>query len=338
VRKYILSIEEILQVSKYIAKNPAKYPNVTSLTAYAESHNSREGFEEPFVNPPPRYIRASAESFAEIWKTLFVKMFLEFTPYKDFIGKVRKAGGIDGDLAFYMVLPEKQMKTQWEAWGEKAPTITDQPLKELAALKTQDWPFFAVFQKALFRATKTAALHYDVLPAKKREQPFAEQWVAFLNELWDRGLFEVKAKQDGKPIWVGIAVASEGLTVKWSESAVTRIASVILLWWYFYSNDLAKPGAFIKRLSEKGADASYPGASYAWKQLVRGLTPVFKGGDKELSEKETGKRVNDRLHLLLTIAKSKAPAEAEEVEAEVISEAATEAEIHSAAVEGEQLA
>jgi hypothetical protein len=302
--------------------------------AYAESHNFREGFEEPFVNPPPRYIRASAEAFAETWKPLFVRIFLEFTPYKNFISKVREFGGIDGDLAYYMVLPEKQMKTQWEAWGEKGPAIVEKPLKELAGLKLSDWPFFAVFQKALFRATKTASLHYDVLPAKKREQAFADQWLCFLNEMWDRGLFAVKAKQDGKPIWVGIGIASEG-TVKWSESSVTRIASLILLWWYFYINDLAKPGAFIKRLSEKGADATYPGGSNAWKQLVRGLTPVFKGGEREQTEREISKRVNDRLHFLLTIAKSKAPVEAEEPEQEMVSEAATAAEIHSAETEAD---
>ena len=334
VRKYILSIEEILQVSKYIENHPLKYPGVTSLMAYAESHNFREGFEEPFVNPPPRYIRASAEAFAETWKPLFVRIFLEFTPYKNFISKVREFGGIDGDLAYYMVLPEKQMKTQWEAWGEKGPAIVEKPLKELAGLKLSDWPFFAVFQKALFRATKTASLHYDVLPAKKREQAFADQWLCFLNEMWERGLFAVKAKQDGKPIWVGIGIASEG-TVKWSESSVTRIASLILLWWYFYINDLAKPGAFIKRLSEKGADATYPGGSTAWKQLVRGLTPVFKGGEKEQTEREISKRVNDRLHFLLTIAKSKAPVEAEEPEQEMVSEAATAAEIQSAETEAD---
>jgi hypothetical protein len=338
VRKYINSIEDILQVSNYVQRNPNKFHNWTSLTAYAEAHNFREGFEEPFVNPPPRYVRACAEAFAEAWKPLFVKIFLAFTPYKEFIDKVRAAGGIDGDLAYYMVLPEKQMRTQREAWGEKAPELIEIPQRELASQKLQDWPFFAVFQKALFRATKTAALHYEVLPAKKRELPFADQWLEFLNEMWDRGLFAVKAKKEGKPIWVGIGVASEGLTVKWSEAAVTRISSVILLWWYFYVNDLAKPGIFIKRLCEKGTESVYPGACNAWKQIVRGLTPVFKGGEKELEEGEITKLVDARLHLLLTLAKSKHPGEVEETEQEPVSEAVTAAEIHSAEIESDPVA
>ena len=57
---------------------------------------------------------------------------------------------MDGDLAHYMVLPEKQMRTQWEAWGEKAPEMIEKPQKELASMKLADWPFLAVFQPRAF--------------------------------------------------------------------------------------------------------------------------------------------------------------------------------------------
>ena len=33
-------------------------------------------------------------------------------------------------------------------------TLLDDPLDELAAMKSEDWPFFAVFQKGLMRATE----------------------------------------------------------------------------------------------------------------------------------------------------------------------------------------
>ena len=176
VRKFVLSIENSLRVSAHIADNPLRFPDVPPLMSYVEEHHLKEGFEEPFVNPAPMYIRACADSFDHNWRPLFLKILTEFKPYKEFITKVRLAGGIDGDIAFYMALPERQQKQQRDEWGETVPQKLHNPLKELAALKLADWPFFAVFQKALFRATKTAFVQFATVPAKKREEDFTTNW------------------------------------------------------------------------------------------------------------------------------------------------------------------
>lgn len=331
VRKFIGSIEDILQLSKHIEKYPLRYKEMKSLISYAEVHNFRDGYEEPFVNPPMRYVRAAMDAFAENWKPLFINIFLNFKPYKGFIEEVRKVGGIDGDIAFYMTLPERQQKTQRDIWGEQINEVLYTPLEKLAGLKTQDWPFYAVFQKGLFRATKTAALHKDALPAKKRETSFDDLWLTFLNEMWDRGLFMVKAKNDDTAIWVGISVNSEGLTVKWSDAAVGRIAALILLWWYFWVNDSSRTGNFLKRIGEGSSNVQYPGARDALKPLTSGLKPALRSGDKDVSDKEMTKRIDTRLRMLIGLAKSKNSVD--EPEAEQNSEGTTAAAIKSAEAE-----
>ena len=333
VRKFIDSIEDVLQLSKHIEKHPLRYKDMKSLTSYAEVHNFKDGYEEPFVNPPMRYVRAAADAFTEKWKSLFIKIFLNFKPYKSFIDEVRKLGGIDGDIAFYMTLPERQQKTQRDVWGEHIAEHLYNPLEKLASMKLQDWPFYAVFQKGLFRATKTAALHKDVIPSKKRETPFADLWLTFLNEMFDRGLFAVKAKNEDVPIWVGISVNSEGLTVKWSDAAVGRIAALILLWWYFWVNDSSRTGNFLKKVGEGFSSVQYPGAKDALKPLTSGLKPVLRAGDKEVGDKEMTKRIDARLRMLIGLAKSKTSVE--EPEAEQNSEGTTEAAIKSADAESE---
>ena len=235
---------------------------------------------------------------------------------------MRENGGIDGDLAFYLALPERAQKQQRDEWGELRPEKLDKPLADLAKLKTEDWPFYAVFQKALFRAMKNAYLHYDALPAKKREKPFIESWVAFLDELWERGMLGVKAKSEEQYIWVGIGINSDNQSVRWSEAAVTRLSAMLTLWWYFHMNELDRPGPFMKALNQASATASYPNGKKAIDAVTKGLVPILKSGEKELSEKAMASKLDARLKLLITCARSKSAEQSSEPDADAQVEAA----------------
>ena len=143
--------------------------------------------------------------------------------------------------------PERAQKAQAAEWGEERPARLDQPLQRLHKLKADDWPFYAVFQKGLFRATKIAFQHFDVLP-DQGTATFSEAWLAFLNKLAEDKLFKVKHKIGDTFLWAGIALNPASATVNWSESAVQRIASMIVLWWYFYSYKLKQPSGYLKKI------------------------------------------------------------------------------------------
>jgi hypothetical protein len=330
VRKFVQSLEDSLRVSDHIKENPNRFRNLAPLGTYVEENYLKEGFESPFVNPPPQYIRVCADSFDTLWRPMFVELLREFKPYKNFIAKVRENGGIDGDLAFYLALPERAQKQQVDEWGEARPEKLDKPLAELAKLKTDDWPFYAVFQKALFRATKNAYLHYDALPAKKREKPFIGTWIEFLDELWDRGMLKVKAQSEDQYIWAGIGINSDNQSVRWSEAAVTRLAAMLTLWWYFYMNELDRPGAFMKSLNQAASAATYPNGKKALEAVTKGLIPILKSGEKELSDRALANKVEQRLKILLPCARSKS---AEQSTEEADAEAQADAQVEAAIVE-----
>ena len=63
--------------------------------------------EEPFANLPSPYLRAADDGFNTQFRPLIVGVLTRMKTYKDFIAEVKKRGGIDGDLAFYLVQPEK---------------------------------------------------------------------------------------------------------------------------------------------------------------------------------------------------------------------------------------
>jgi hypothetical protein len=321
VRKFVQSLEGALRVSEFIKENPNRYPSLAPLNTYVEEHYLKEGFEAPFVNPPPQYIRVCCDSFDKIWRPIFVSVLREFKPYKQFIEKVREKGGIDGDLAFYLALPERAQKQQREEWGEARPEKLDKPLAELAKLKQDDWSFYAVFQKALFRATKNAFHHYDSVPAKKRETPFIDSWVGFLDEIWDRGLFSVKARIEDIYVWAGIGINTDNQSVRWSEAAVTRLSAMLSLWWYFYIHELDRPGPFLKALGQASATATYPNGKKFFDAIVKGLASVIKGPDKEMSDKALATKVDARLKLLLNSVRSKSAEHSAEPDADIQVEA-----------------
>ena len=128
--------------------------------------------------------------------------------------------------------------------------------------------------------------------------------------------------QDSVYIWAGIGINSDNQTVRWAESSVARLSAILLLWWYFYIHDLDKPGSFLTKLSQAGASAQYPGGKKALDQLIKGLTPVVKTGDKELSEKEISKRIEQRLKLLLSCARNETIQETPDTETDLTTEAA----------------
>jgi hypothetical protein len=310
VRKFVNSIESALGVSDVIADDPLKYSGMKPLAQYVERHHIER--EVPFVNLPANYLRAAVDGFGRHFRPLIVGVLTKFKIYKNFVAEVHKRGGIDGELAFYMVQPEKAQAQAREGWGEAlAQKKIDEPQEELAAMKNEDWPFFAVFQKGLMRASTIAWRQYAVVGGSKDStiHDFLTDWIAFLDEMADRGLMKVKAgfpKNEKVKVWVGISLNTSSETVRWSEASVQRIAAMLVLWWYFYSSKKSQIGSFIKRLNAPRGNETYPRGKELLTAVGKGLKSVVVKSDEEPDEAEIVRRVDRRLRDLIALALNKA--------------------------------
>ncbi|MGW8788901.1 hypothetical protein, partial [Heyndrickxia sporothermodurans] len=144
VRTFVRSIDEAFGLTKFLQENQLRYPNVKPLMSYVEENHLKPGFETPFSNPPAHYVRVCADSFAEQWRPIILDVLTRFSPYASFVEQVRERGGIDGDLAFFLVQPRRAQKAKKEEWGQDYTVKVDEPLKQLHKLKHEDWAFFAV--------------------------------------------------------------------------------------------------------------------------------------------------------------------------------------------------
>jgi hypothetical protein len=303
VRKFVSSVEDSLRVSDLTAATPDRYQNVPRLINYVEQHYLKEGFEQPFSNLPGPYLRACDDGFKRYWQPLFYGMLMRFKPYQDFIAQVRARGGLDGDLAFYLALPERAQLQQSNEWGQERITKIEKPLEELAKMKTKDWPFYAVFQKGLFRAASTVWRHSVPAASDESESaPFLAEWIAFLDKIYGEGLLEVHApleKGSVSELWFGVALNPGAKTVKWNESTVERINFLLLLWWYIHSNQLRISKRFIKALNKPKSNEKYPRGKDAVRELKKSLRSVVVGPEEEVGDEELDKRVTARLVTIL---------------------------------------
>jgi hypothetical protein len=317
VRRFVASIEGALSVSKVIEENPAKYPNMTALGPYVERMHLRDGMEVPLANLNAQYVRVCEDAFVALWRPLIVSVLLRFAPYERFIREVEARGGTEGDLAFWLVLPRKAQRQKADEWGEARIEKIDKPLKELAGMKSTEWAFFAVFQKALLRATVNAWRHYDVTADRTTIDEFLEKWINFLNDMWGRGHFAVKGEMEttvgGKRIWLGIALNVVSQSVRYSESSVERISGTILVWWHFYTEKLKKPKPFIKKLEARDSSEKYAGLGTIVGKLKACLEPVVS---PENPDDDTAKQAEARFYDIVALATNAAESSVDSVEGE----------------------
>jgi hypothetical protein len=191
---------------------------------------------------------------------------------------------------------------QAEEWGEDRPRRLDEPLRRLHHLKDGEWPFFAVFQKALFRATKIAFQHYEVLPYRE-DVSFREAWIGFLNAMAEKGVFKVRHQVGASLLWAGIGLNPVNPTVNWSEASAQRITALIAVWWYFYSYKLKNARQFLNKLDTTQAAPKFPQGKELAVGLRRGLQPLVKSRDEELDPQEIKARVERRLRELVLLAR-----------------------------------
>jgi hypothetical protein len=97
---------------------------------------------------------------------------------------------------------------------------------------------------------------------------------------------------------------------------------MLTLWWYFYTQDLDRPGPFLKALNQANATVTYPNGKKALDAVTRGLIQVIRGPEKDMPEKTVANKVDVRLKMLLPLARSKSAETSAEPDADAQVEAA----------------
>jgi hypothetical protein len=125
--------------------------------------------------------------------------------------------------------------------------------------------------------------------------------------LSDRNLLKVKAtfpKKDKDLIWTGISLNPASVTVRWSESAVQRIAGILVLWWYFYAGEKALVGRFLKKVYSPRGNEEFPKGKELAQAVTKALRPIVTPPDSELDDDEIEKLARKRLKDLIFLARN----------------------------------
>lgn len=196
---------------------------------------------EPF-SFTEKHLDAFENAFREQWAPHIIRVFKEFSPYKKYLLKAEEIGAIDKMLADYLLLPvekRNKFKERKKADSENFnPHLEiEEPLKELENIKTDEWAFQVVFQKALFINL------FELEPQKESlfdlnfdsRNEFLTWWIAQVNDLHEQGVFSLywKAEKGSADLWLGIANNPGSGSIQHSQAAANRISSFITICMYF---------------------------------------------------------------------------------------------------------
>ena len=231
------------QVKQYIDKITAKLDLEQevkkSITDRSQSCIDRA---EPF-SFKKEHLDALQDAFRQQWAPYIVRVFREFTPYKEYISKADAVGAIDKMLADYLLLPTEKRKAFENSRKASDNTFNprlaiEEPLKELSNLKINEWAFQVVFQKGLFINL------FDLDPQKESlfnsfnfnsRTDFLTWWISEMNKLHEQGVFNLdwKAGKEKTDLWLGIAKNPGSRSIQYTQSAAKRISSFITICLYF---------------------------------------------------------------------------------------------------------
>jgi hypothetical protein len=107
----------------------------------------------------------------------------------------------------------------------------------------------------------------------------------------------------GGLLWSGIAVNPGAKTVKWNDVTVSRIASLLQLWWYFYAQQRKSVPPFVSAVERKDGNEKFPFGKVALKALRDGVRSSTVGNDEELAEPELESRTKARIELIIGAAR-----------------------------------
>ncbi len=257
---------------------------------------------EPF-SFTEKHLNAFQDAFRQQWAPHIIRVFKEFSPYKKYLLKAGEIGAIDKMLADYLLLPvekrgkfEERKKTDNKNFNPHLEI--KEPLKELENIKTNEWAFQVVFQKALFINL------FELEPQKESlfdlrfdsRNEFLTWWIVQMNDLHEQGVFSLhwKAEKGNADLWLGIANNPGSGSIQHSQAAANRISSFITICMYFkhigtpeeinnFVNDLIDEKEELPRIVQN-----------AFRTIKNGLVSLIKA-KANADEIEDIKKLNKRI-------------------------------------------
>ena len=273
------------QIKQYIDKVTAKLEleqktrqSITRRLQWCVDRAEPFSFQEEHVN-------AVQDAFRRQWAPHIIRVFREFSPYKKYLSKAEKIGAIDKMVADYLLLPEEKRDKFKERKKADSKTFNprleiEDPLKELALLKTNEWAFQVVFQKALFinlfelepQKESLFGLRFDT------RTNFLTWWIDQVNELHQQGVFSLhwKAEKGTADLWLGIANNPGSGSIQHSQAAANRISSLMTICMYFKQIDTQQEtNEFVDSLID-GRDGIPSIVQNAFKTIRNGLESLIR--------------------------------------------------------------
>ena len=257
------------------------------------------------------HLESIEEAFRKQWTPHIIRIFNEFTPYKNYIDTAKEIGAIDGELSDFLLLPiEKRHDFEERKKDDldfNPDTIIKEPLKRLGNLKTNKWAFQVVFQKGLFinlfELDPQKNSLFDLCSFDTRTD-FLTWWISQVNTLNDQGVFSLHWKEEkGKPdLWVGIANNLGAGSIQYTLTAARRISSFITICMYYnIVRDKQQIDARIFADSLiANSETTPPIVKNAFKLIREGLVSFIKqkantNADEIEDDKELEKRLKQEL-------------------------------------------
>lgn len=219
------------------------------------------------------------KAFLQQWTPHIVRIFKEFRPYRKYFLKARDIGAINGTLRDYLLLPKEQrVKFSGRKMAEdkifNPRSAIDHPLAELEALKKEEWAFYVVFQKALFRnflSLEPVRKSLSIGEHSTDRSSFLTWWLDQVNALHEKGVFNLNWKRGKDELWRGIAKNPVSGTIQFTKAAVNRISSFITICiWFNLEPEHSEAKPFVSLLTENVSSRLPKTVKSAFKSHVAG--------------------------------------------------------------------
>ena len=297
--------KEKKRIQRYVDRLTAKLvlkPEVEeSIKKHIQSCVSKK---EPF-SFEDSHLKALKEDFRQQWAPHIVRVFREFVPYKQYFSTAKEIGAIDKMLADYLLLTvEKRKEFEKRKTMEPVAFDTDsqlkEPLKKLENLKTNEWAFQVVFQKALFiNLLELESESLSFFDDEINRKDFLTWWIDQINALYKQGVFNLdwKAGKKKADLWLGIANNPGSGSIQYSQASANRISSFITLCIYFKHGDTQQDeGKFAASLIDD-SESLPKVARNAFKTVSNGLESLIKAkmNAYEIDDKQMTKEIKAEL-------------------------------------------
>ena len=297
--------KEKKRIQRYVDRLAAKLvlkPEVEeSIKEHIQSCVSRK---EPF-SFEDSHLKALKEAFHQQWAPHIVRVFREFVPYKQYFSTAKEIGAIDKMLADYLLLTvEKRKEFEKRKTMELVDFDTDsqlkEPLKKLENLKTNEWAFQVVFQKALFiNLLELESESLSFLDDEMNREDFLTWWIDQINALYKQGVFNLdwKAGKKKADLWLGIANNPGSGSIQYSQASANRISSFITLCIYFKHGDTQQDERKFAASLIDDSESLPKVARNAFKTISNGLESLIKAkmNTYEIDDKQMTKEIKAEL-------------------------------------------